>query len=411
MPVPARRPAPDVLFARLTEAGLPPVPSEFSVVPAHQTIPRELMEGIEQFIGVFDTVTTRSQWQRMARAEIAQFAGRAPAEICFFSAWDVHVPPEAPDTWKLIEFNDNGSGFMFASLINRLYYEIADLEETGSVEPPPSIDRFAQRIADNVETEAREFFGRLPDGLFMILDDADSLSRGKFRNEHELLVKVLEARGLRCAVGTPAELSGNAAELRFGKQAVSFVINRSTDFYWRADAFAPLRAAWRAGNVYAAPNPLTYATRSDKQLLALLCDSRRDPELGIEPSERAVLDAHVPETRLLSPNNLHELAERKHELVFKPAHGFAGRGVLRGEQVGEKRLQRLLGAGHHYVAQRYVPKSSLASPNGTSTQLSVDLRIWAYRGVRLLLSGRASTDASRLALRPPGGWVPTYCTR
>jgi hypothetical protein len=401
----------DELFERLQEAGLPAIPGAFSVVPTHQAIPRAVIESIERFVRVFDAVTTRSQWRRTVAADAVPIARETHAETCFFSAWDMHLPPGAPEAWKLIEFNDNGSGFMFASRINRLYYETAGLAEAADLEPPASVDELDGRIADSVENEAREFFGRVPAGLFLILDDASSLSRGRFRREHDLLAGVLRARGLRCAIGTPAELSGDEAALRYAGQTVCFVVNRSTDFFWEADAFAPLRAAWRAGNVYAVPNPSTYATRSDKQLLALLSNPHRDEELGIEGAERAVLDAHVPETLLLSPENLRELAERKDELVFKPAHGFAGRGVLAGDQVGEKRLRRMLRAGHRYVAQRRVPKTSLSGPDADGTQLWTDLRIWAYRGRRFLLSGRASTDASRLALSAPGGWLPTYCRR
>lgn len=399
------------LFARLQEAGLPPVPHAFAVVPTHQVVPREVIESIERFVRVFDQVTTRSEWRRTVGADAPPIARETHAETCFFGAWDMHLPPRAPEAWKLIEFNDNGSGFMFASRINRLYYETAGLAATADLEPPASIDEFNGRIADSIENEARAFFGRVPAGLFLILDDARSLSRGRFRREHDLLAEVLRARGLRCALGTPAELSGDGAALRFAGQTVCFVVNRSTDFFWEADAFAPLRAAWRAGNVYAAPNPFTYATRSDKRLLALLSSPHRDEELGIEGAERAVLDAHVPETLLLSAENLHELAERKDEFVFKPAHGFAGRGVLRSDQVGEKRLRRLLRAGQRYVAQRCVPKMSLTGPDADGTQLWTDLRVWAYRGSRFLLSGRASTDPSRLVLSAPGGWLPTYCRR
>ena len=41
-------------------------------------------------------------------------------------------------------------------------------------------------------------------------------------------------------------------------------------------------------------------------------------------------------------------------------------------------------------------------------RLWADLRVWAYRGEILLLSGRASRRPDRLDLKPPGGWLPTY---
>ena len=55
--------------------------------------------------------------------------------------------------------------------------------------------------------------------------------------------------------------------LIFAGRPVAFVVNRSTDFFWSSDDFAALRAARAERAVYVAPNPFTYATRSDKGLL------------------------------------------------------------------------------------------------------------------------------------------------
>ena len=70
---------------------------------------------------------------------------------------------------------------------------------------------------------------------------------------------------------------------------MAFVINRSTDFFWEAEAFSPLREAYLEGKVYVAPNPFTYATRSDKRLLEFLSLPNWDQKLGILPDERTVL--------------------------------------------------------------------------------------------------------------------------
>src|SRR5262249_29004521 len=132
----------------------------------------------------------------------------------------------------------------------------------------------------------------------------------------------------------------------------------------------------------------------------------RDHELGIEPEERALLDAHIPETRVLRESNVDELALSRHDWFFKPCRGFASHGLLSGADVGRTRLRRLLKKGDGYVAQRRAPKPRLETADGVS--LWADLRVWAYRGERYLLSGRASRQPDRLDLSPPGGWLPTY---
>ena len=92
-------------------------------------------------------------------------------------------------------------------------------------------------------------------------------------------------------------------------------MNRSTDFFWQGQCFCALSSAYRAGSVYAAPNPFTYATRSDKRLLEWLSLPDWDKDLGIEPAERRILSAHVPETHLVRNENLDALAQRKKDFA------------------------------------------------------------------------------------------------
>jgi hypothetical protein len=124
-----------------------------------------------------------------------------------------------------------------------------------------------------------------------------------------------------------------------------------------------------------APNPFTYATRSDKRLLEWLFLPHWDEALGIRPEEREILSAHVPETHLLRAENVDGLARRKQELVFKPLHGFAGRGLLGNTEVGRSRLRRLLKQGDGYVVQRWVPKRCTEATGNEGAALWMDLRV------------------------------------
>jgi hypothetical protein len=328
------------------------------------------------------------------------------SEVCFFSAWDFHLPPEHPDRFQLIECNDNGSGMMFAAILNCLYYEISGFGERHTLEAPPSIPVFGERVLGMIRTEVRAFSGVPAPGLVLILDDAESLREGKFRHEHLLLRDLCRRAGWRAETGSPAETTWKGGQLLCRGDRVAFVINRSTDFFWAEEAFSALRSAYASGSVFVAPNPFTYATRSDKRLLEPLSRPVRDVELGIRPDERALLTVHVPETRLLGPENCDELACEKEQWFFKPCHGFASHGLLTAAQVGRARLRRLLKKGDPYVAQRRVPKSRVETSEGKS--LWTDLRVWAYRGEHVVLSGRASGHPDSVDLSSPGGWMPTY---
>ena len=94
--------------------------------------------------------------------------------------------------------------------------------------------------------------------------------------------------------------------------------------------------------------------------------------------------------------------------LFKPRRGFASRGLPDSANVGRARLRRLIRDGEDYVAQRRIDKGEIEIDGD---RLWTDLRVWAYRGEILLVSGRASRRPDRLNLSPPGGWIPTYVTQ
>ena len=394
-------------FTALTTSGMPEVPQEFSVVPGAQSIPRATLAEIDNFIGLFDRVTTRPSWQRRVTTAAPQIAQPRRSEVCFFTAWDFHL--SGAQGWQLIECNDNGSGFMFAALINRRFYELSDFAQDRSMEEPPSMAAFTERLGGFIERETKEYFGAAPDGLLVVLESADALRGGKFYREFILLRELIRQRG-RCAeIASPEELRWDGNDLLLDRQPVVFVINRCTDFFWQAEPFAALRRAYLEGKVYVAPNPFSYATRSDKRLLEYLSLPSWDRELGILPDERAVLSAHVPATYLIREENLDEIAKAKADFFFKPAQGFASHGVFNSSQVSQRRLRQLLRKENAYVAQRMVPKPTLVweEMEGNAT-LWTDLRVWAYHGERYLISGRASRQPDRLDLAPPGGWLATF---
>ncbi|MDJ0597578.1 MAG: hypothetical protein QNJ37_01850 [Crocosphaera sp.] len=400
----------ETFWSALTAAGMPEIPEQFSVVPFPQKIPQAILREITTFIEIFERVTTRKTWWQKVTASSPTIARFPRQEVCFFSAWDFHLPWERPGDWQLIEFNDNGSGLLYAGLINAIFYQLTSTSERRCLCPPKTFPLLNDWIAQLVQKEAQRFFGTFPPGLFLILDDAPSLQSGKFQWELRLMRDQWRQRGWPVEIASPEATYSQQQRLYYKGQPVSFVVNRSTDFFWTSKAFSSLNKAYQAGLVYVAPNPFTYATRSDKRLLEFLSLPHWDEDLGIEASERILLSAHIPETYLIREDNLEAIASDKQEFFFKPLYGFASRGVLPSSQVGKTRLRRLLKKGLSYVAQKKVSKSLLPVPN-CSTCLWTDLRVWAYDGNIFLLSGRGSTDPERLDLTYPGGWLPTYSHR
>ena len=382
-----------------------PLPDYVSVAGVHQRIPHKLLAEVDTFIGLFERVTRRGAWIRQATQRAPVIARKPRPEVCFFSAWDFHLPPDRPGDWQLIEFNDNGSGFLFAAQINRAFYELF-LAGDAAIRPPPTLEELGRELLGMIVEEARICLGTDSLDGVLILDDEDSLRNGRFREEHTQLAALCRAQGWHTCVATPETLEWDGENLRVEGEQIAFVVNRSTDFFWQGAHFGALRKAYASGRVYIAPNPFSYATRSDKGLLDWLSRPDRDAALDITAEERTFLSRHVPTTWQLSGDNLEMLAARKLELVFKPACSHAGLGLLDSRAVGRHRLQRLLSKGEPYVAQRCVDKDELLDEDGN--RLWTDLRVWSWRGQRYLVSGRASRRPDRLDLEPPGGWLPTF---
>jgi len=157
----------DRLYAALREAGMPDVPVGFSVALVPQVVPRALLAAIESFIRVFDRVTTRPAWQDAMTAGGPAIARPRRSEVCFFSAWDFHLPPECPDRFQLIECNDNGSGMLFAAILNRIYYDLSGIGEHRALVAPPSIPAFGQRVLGMIRLDARTLSEEPSPGLVL----------------------------------------------------------------------------------------------------------------------------------------------------------------------------------------------------------------------------------------------------
>ena len=65
-------------FTALTASGLPEVPRDFSVVPLAQLIPLTTLVEIDDFIRLFDRVTTRASWQQWVTAPAPKIAQTPP---------------------------------------------------------------------------------------------------------------------------------------------------------------------------------------------------------------------------------------------------------------------------------------------------------------------------------------------
>lgn len=171
--------------------------------------------------------------------------------------------------------------------------------------------------------------------------------------------------GVPTAVVAPEELSFDGKELHGPDGPIDIVYRRLTviDVMERAAPIEPLLQAARQGAVVTVSSFASDVAHS-KRLFAFLTHERWQRELS--PAERALIDAHVPWTRIFVPGktqfegrmrDLRELALAERErFVLKPAEGYEGRGVLPGCEAEphewQAEVERRFGGAH--VLQEFV---------------------------------------------------------
>ena len=196
--------------------------------------------------------------------------------------------------------------------------------------------------------------------------------------------------------------------LSSGGRVIDLVYRRLTtlDLVERADELEPFFAACRAdAAVVVGSFPADVA--HSKRMFAFLTDERWRRHFSME--ERALIDAHVPWTRILRPSRtiyrgqageLLQLAlEQRERLVLKPTEGFEGRGVLLGVEtapdVWAAEVQRRFGGPH--LVQEYVEPPQrivhLQGPDGAVHETPLFLHVGEF-----VLSGRLAGLLVRASL-------------
>jgi hypothetical protein len=174
----------------------------------------------------------------------------------------------------------------------------------------------------------------------------------------------LEGRGLPSLVADPSELRYDGRRLTARGQPVDLVYRRLTlvDVLARPDELRPLFEASADGMVVPV-GPFAADIAHSKRVFAALTHERWRGHFS--PEERALIDAHVPWTRMFRPGQtlfggrlreLRELAlDEQDRMVLKPAEGQEGRDVVLGCELTavqwEREVERRWG-GDQVLQQR-----------------------------------------------------------
>jgi hypothetical protein len=245
--------------------------------------------------------------------------------------------------------------------------------------------------------------------------------------EFELLREAFVGAGIPTVVCDPRELTFEGGVLRAEGRAIDLVYRRVllNDILARPDDCATLVDAYRRRAVCVA-NTFRCKLPHKKAFFAVLTDPAYADLMSA--GERAVVDAHVPWTRLVadaateragSPASLLALARRDRDgLVLKPNDEYGGTGVVLGWEMSDGEwdaaLQRALGdPPGTWVLQERIPVRREVFPcfdesgRVTMRDMLVDLAPYLFRGrlggylTRLSTTGLANVTSG-------GGQVPAF---
>ncbi len=321
------------------------------------------------------------QAQSAARPQPA----RTPDGVCV--ALDFHLDGEVP---RLIEINTNAGGGLLALVAER-----------AAGWPPAEVDAEEARFIDQFIDAYREVRPGLSLRSVLLVDRAPETQF--LAPEFDRFLALARARGLSARVADPTALRRSGGRVTVDDEPFDLVYWRDTDFLFEAPDLDVLRAAWLDGEVVVSPDPIAHGRWADKRNLAVLSDVVALQSLGVASDLAARISACVPETRIVTIDNVDALWLDRAAWFFKPAAGYGSRGAYRGDKVTLRAFAAVRAGG--YVAQRLIPapRRSVAAPGG-GPPLKWDLRAFVQRGEVTGWMCRVY-EGQTTNLRTPGGGI------
>jgi hypothetical protein len=165
-----------------------------------------------------------------------------------------------------------------------------------------------------------------------------------------------------------------------------------------------------AGAAVVTPHPRAHALFADKRNLVTLGDDALLESWGVSPQDRRILQAAIPRTVQVTPEQADALWARRRQLFFKPVAGYGAKAAYRGDKLTRRVWSDIL-AGD-FVAQDLVPPSErLVEVNGQPQRLKLDLRAYTYRARSSCWPRAPGPARPPTSARPAGGSLPSLCCR
>lgn len=292
-----------------------------------------------------------------------------------FMGYDFHLNPAGV---HLIEINTNAGGAFLNALLLRSQCNVP-LPGTAV-----ALDNPEQSFLAMFGEEWRLERGDVPLQTVAIVDENPQAQY--LYPEFLLAQRMFERAGFAALIADPAELEERPDGLYCRSRKVDLVYNRLTDFALAQHDV--LRQACRGGSAVVTPNPGHHACYADKRNLVALTDAGFLRGLGLVEEHIAVLQAGIPETRLVRAQDAEQWWVQRKQWFFKPAAGYGSKGAYRGDKLTRRVFEEILLGG--YVAQKLAaPGERMVCTEGEEpAPLKYDVRCYVYNGRVQLVAAR-----------------------
>jgi hypothetical protein len=359
-------------------------------------------------VAAIERVASLPAYQALALDRAPPIARRDFGPRGAFMGYDFHLSPQGP---RLIEINSNAGAGLLNAVAARAYRPCYE-QPHGHSAAPWGQDALERTFVEMFRTEWRRQRGDVPLRSVLIVDDMPS---GQYlAPEFELWRELWRRQGVAAVIADPSELQWRSGALWHPAldegQPVDLVYNRLTDFYLSEPRHAALQQAYASAAVVLTPHPRAHALYADKRNLVTLSDAALLQSWDVAPAERALLQALVPGTELVTPDNASRLWTGRRQLFFKPTCGYGGKAAYRGDKLTRRAWDDILRGS--FIAQALVPPSERLIDLGQGpVRLKLDLRAYVYDGRIQSLAARTYAGQTTNMRTPGGGFAPVVVLR
>ena len=379
------------------------LPSLFSARPV--VLSQAQVQRMARLISALESVVALPAYREEVLSRSDPIARHPTRAKSVFMGYDFHVHGnEHGQGFGLIEVNTNAGGALLNALLARAQRACCP-EIEAMVPTAAQVDALESAFVAMFQNEWRL---AQPDRPLQTVAIVDALPEQQYLYPEFLLFQSLFKRhGVQAFIADPSQLVWRDKRLCFDGTAIDLVYNRLTDFALSEPAHAHLREAYLQDAVVLTPHPQAHALLADKRNLALFCKAETLTAMGVPAATQAVLLDGIPQTVVVSPDNVEQLwAQRKHHF-FKPFAGYGGKAAYRGDKLTHRVWAEILAGA--YIAQALVAPGERTISGGESAQvLKFDVRNYAYNGQVQSLAARLYQGQTTNFRTPGGGFAPVY---